>query len=187
MKIKMIAAIAAALAFILMIRARSTTPVFVPNSVRAPSAALATNAGAMASAVAPSDIPRVQGARSSAQAPLTAGAPMTSAKTLRSQAPTVDTLRAEVQANPHQTPLSLLQFAGDLADHMEIAEQSEDQASKFLTELEDCVTDDRQAQTTQALCLTNAQRLGEKFPALNSKVTALNQRAPPEVSKLLSR
>ena len=187
MKIKMIAALAAALALILMIRARWATPVFVQYSARVPSAALAKNAGAMAFAITPSDIPSVQGARAKAQAPLTAGGPMTFAGTLRSQAPTVDTLRAEVQANPHQTPLSLLQFAGALADHMEIAEQSEDQASRFLTELEDCVTDDRQAQTTQALCLTNAERLGEKFPALNSKITALNQRAPPEVSKLLSR
>ncbi len=96
-------------------------------------------------------------------------------------------MRAEVEKNPHQPPPSLARFAVEMGERLNDAEKSETKAADFLTELEGCVLDASQASTTRALCLANADRLGRKFGALNSRATELRGRVDPEVSRLIDQ
>jgi hypothetical protein len=99
-------------------------------------------------------------------------------------APPLKTLREEVAQNPHQTPIALLQFAQDLGDRLEAAEKSEPEARKFFDELETCVLNGAQAQSTRALCLANAKRLAGKYAAFGDRVTALKEKADPDIVRL---
>lgn len=94
---------------------------------------------------------------------------------LTNVAPKLETLRREVERNPHQAPVALVHFAGMMGRRLAEAEKSETAAEKFMTELETCVHDGAQAQSVRSLCLANAKRIGSKFASLIDRATALAQ------------
>jgi len=102
-------------------------------------------------------------------------------------APSMDTLRDEVEENPHGTPPALLAFAEKMAVQMEEAELSQDKAKIFFTELEDCVLNqkDKNAVSVQAICLMNAEDLSEVYPDLAGKYQGLRKGASMEVLRML--
>lgn len=100
--------------------------------------------------------------------------------------PRAEDVRAEVAKNPHGTPEALVRLSVSLGDRLD-ALKSESDASGFLDELDECVTKSSVPTTSDAktLCLLNAKRVGEKFPALESKFANLEKRAPEKVRQAL--
>ncbi|MCC7443033.1 MAG: hypothetical protein IT285_15475 [Bdellovibrionales bacterium] len=81
------------------------------------------------------------------------------------ESPSVESLREEVARNPHGTPPSLLLYAQRMADRMEAAMQTGDEADRLFAELEDCVRSPTERVTiqVQVVCYTNAGRLSRKY------------------------
>ncbi len=78
----------------------------------------------------------------------------------RRMLPLKEELKEEVRANPHQTPPALLLFAGRLGELMELASENSADKKIILQELESCALDDQAAALARALCLSNAEKLG---------------------------
>jgi hypothetical protein len=103
-------------------------------------------------------------------------------------APTQDQVREEVARNPHVTPKSLIFFASKMAQKFKIARTSEQNAREFYQELDECLASPelRGADSTQALCLRDAQRIAQIFPSLHEQFDQLRSEAAPAVLGLLS-
>ncbi|MES2962553.1 MAG: hypothetical protein V4760_01595 [Bdellovibrionota bacterium] len=113
----------------------------------------------------------------------TSGAPLQPVAQL---IPSIENLRAEVAKNPHGTPQGLSKFSISLGDRLD-ALKNEVEAGNFMEELDECVTKPSVETTSdvKTLCLLNAKRVGEKFPALRAKSANLEARAPEKVRKAL--
>ena len=104
------------------------------------------------------------------------------------------TLREEVRKNPEETPKSLLLFSLDLGERMEEAGSSTSSTDKFFGELEECVLEkskdnagdssNQPAQTAQALCLLNANRLAQTHEELKGRYKDLELHAAPAIVSL---
>ena len=101
-------------------------------------------------------------------------------------APTAETMRSEVERDPHSPPTSLISFAADLAPKMDEAQKSPAAAEKFFAELQDCLASPKLAQsrTVRALCLVNIRRLGQQIPSMKSRAEAAFAKADPELRDL---
>ena len=107
-------------------------------------------------------------------------------KTVTEIAPQIKTIRKEVAKNPHETPISILEFASALGEKMDAAIQKPELADPFFSELKDCVHESEKfTPAIRAICLSNAQHLSEKYPALQDQYRNLKQLAPPEVNRLV--
>ncbi|MEO5969077.1 MAG: hypothetical protein ABIQ95_04050, partial [Bdellovibrionia bacterium] len=100
--------------------------------------------------------------------------------------PGLDQVRKEVQANPHLTPGSILEFASHLGSKMELALKSEEQGNLVFKELEDCTlnTIDYSPVSIRAVCLSNANVLGQRYSSLQLKYQALLGKADSESIRL---
>lgn len=109
-----------------------------------------------------------------------------SAEKISTFAPTISTLREEVEKDPHRTPDSFHAFAAEMGRRMEAVQRTPEKAPQFFSELSECVKNPELASTptVQALCLTNARRLGKKFPNLKAEAEKLNAAATPEARRL---
>ncbi len=114
-----------------------------------------------------------------------------SAHALPFHPPSGKTLRDQVRENPHHPPRALLQFADQLAAEMEESKASPARAVRLFENLSSCVTAPEGRDSpppppqVQALCLNNAQRLGELYPeSLKSNYLSLEKAANPETIRL---
>ncbi|HTL12310.1 MAG TPA: hypothetical protein VL588_07470 [Bdellovibrionota bacterium] len=99
----------------------------------------------------------------------------------RLEAPPVQNLRDEVAKDPHGTPPSLLRYAAQMADRMEAAFQSPEEADRLYPELEDCVKDPggTVTQTVKLTCYVNALRLSRRYgKRFEGRADALAQASP---------
>lgn len=106
---------------------------------------------------------------------------------LAGSAPDPRQVLEEARENPHQTPQSLIDFAHQLAGPMERAQKSEKDALPVFAQMETCATDQVGLQPIQArvVCLANAARLAELYPApLAARYQAL-ARANPALASIL--
>jgi hypothetical protein len=84
--------------------------------------------------------------------------------------PTLAKVAEEVRQDPHSTPPSLLRFASDLGAQMNEAIQSESSAKAFFSQLEECIRGQggqATAKSAQAICLSDAKRLGSRYESLS--------------------
>ena len=110
------------------------------------------------------------------------------------QFPTLEQVRREVEANPHATPPSLIEFAKAMAPRMEEALQSQDPrvVKRMVFALKGCaLSDSNQAvPQVQALCVTNLKRLaeakGNTFPGIEDAYREVGSRASPDARRLLN-
>jgi hypothetical protein len=119
-------------------------------------------------------------------------APLVAAKSKPSDSaplgvPGRDKIQEEIAENPHQTPVSLLQYAENIALKIEEATNDPEKAKALFTELENCVSDNssRSAPSLQALCLANADELALTHPELQGRYQELLKVAPSDARKLL--
>jgi hypothetical protein len=106
--------------------------------------------------------------------------------TLEAESPTLDLVRKEAEQNPHETPPSILKFAADLGEKMQVARQSENEARKFYPELSNCARDvpaGSYASTPQTLCFTDAVELAKQYPSLARNLDGLKQDLDPDTLK----
>lgn len=80
----------------------------------------------------------------------------------RRMLPRQEELNKEIRSNPHQTPPTLLLFAGRLGELMELAERNPADKKILLKELEACALGEHAAATVRALCLSSAEKLGHR-------------------------
>ncbi len=101
--------------------------------------------------------------------------------------PSRDAVREEVAKNPHGTPHSMIEFSGRLAARMEQALENEEEAGKLFSELENCVrAADATTLPVRAVCLSNANRLGLRWPeSLGENQRRLEGAANADVRKLV--
>lgn len=101
--------------------------------------------------------------------------------------PSLETLREEVLARPHDTPPSLLAFASQLAPRMEVALSSAEYAETFFSELESCARGDGTLPpSVLALCAINGSRLARKYPReLSHRYRSLYQTLPEHARSLV--
>jgi len=101
--------------------------------------------------------------------------------------PARDRIQEEISDNPHQTPVSLLQYAENIALKIEEATNDPEKAKALFTELETCVNDNssRSAPSLQALCLANADELALTHPELQGRYQEMLKGAPADARKLL--
>ncbi len=110
------------------------------------------------------------------------------------QFPTLEQVRREVEANPHATPPSLIEFAKAMAPRMEEALQSQDPrvVKRMVFALKGCaLSDSNQAvPQVQALCVTNLKRLAEAkshtLPGIEDAYREVGSRASPDARRLLN-
>jgi hypothetical protein len=107
------------------------------------------------------------------------------AEWLRS-APDEARLRREARANPHVTPPSLRRFAADLGAAADrLAPDDRAGATAFMADLRRCVIEGPRPPTVEALCLSNADALRQRFPHLSEEHERLRRRASPEARRLV--
>jgi hypothetical protein len=101
--------------------------------------------------------------------------------------PTVDRVRAEVAANPHATPMVLLDFASKMASMMKVAETTPEAAEQAALQLDQCVQGDRSQwiDSARALCLANYARLAHVHPELKDRFLSARDSAEPRVAMLV--
>jgi hypothetical protein len=106
---------------------------------------------------------------------------------LKEKIPSGDTMREQVSKNPHGTPTALTGFSIALGEKMEAAQKSEPEAKALFQELQDCTlgTEQQGRHSIQALCLLNAKRLGQSFPALARDYEDLERRSDPRTVDLI--
>ena len=108
--------------------------------------------------------------------------------------PTLDQYRKEAEANPEQTPPSLIAFAGKIGKKMEAALDSKDPvpARSLFLELKSCVLDAKENErpvAVQALCLKNADRLSKSRPeteGLGAEYSDLLEKSPENVRRIIT-
>ncbi len=100
---------------------------------------------------------------------------------LKIKTPTKEDIRKQVQANPHITPMALVEFSVQISDKMELAMASAESAKVLFAELDACATNKVEATAIQAICIVNARRIHNKFPETDFKKLIRN--ANPESVK----
>jgi hypothetical protein len=101
-------------------------------------------------------------------------------------APDADRLRREARANPHVTPPSLRRFAAELgAASDRLAPDDRAGATAFMEDLRRCVVEGPRPPTVEALCLSGAADLRDRFPHLAGEYERLRGRASPEARRLV--
>jgi hypothetical protein len=99
--------------------------------------------------------------------------------------PNLKDVRKEIARDPHTTPPSLVTFAADLGGKMDEALTSETKASYFFGQLERCALSGKgSTRSVQALCLSDAQRVQDKYKSLKNDYDHLQSQAPAEVVKM---
>lgn len=81
--------------------------------------------------------------------------------------PQVKEIREEVERNPHATPQTLLAFAEEIAASMDGAFANKETRFEVSRQLIACARDGQSkgaAKAARALCLSNLERLKERFP-----------------------
>jgi hypothetical protein len=150
---------------------------------------LTREAGTVAEPTGSPTGPAAGGAARAAKKPSTErpeGEPLSGAAALAAAKPDPETVRKEVAENPHQTPRSYLVFASEMAARMSEAKKSEEKATAVFSELEDCLRDSKlqKLKAVQALCLSNAGTLSNRYPALKPRHEQLVKSADPDVVKI---
>lgn len=102
-------------------------------------------------------------------------------KDLRTKLPLKDDVKSEVREHPHQTPRTLITFAKALGMMSEKAFLNATNADLFMDELDDCTSNDKIAESARALCFNKAEKVAQKFPALQEKFKSLKERTPASV------
>lgn len=101
------------------------------------------------------------------------------------ESPDAETLRREVERDPHGTPPSLTAFAENVGDRMERAKRDPGAAEALFRDLERCALQPGGATSARAFCVKSAERLnqlsGDRF---SRDCEALRTRIPPEVAGL---
>jgi hypothetical protein len=116
-------------------------------------------------------------------APAPSSRPVISKATdLREQTPSLEQVRNEVAANPHKTPMSVIEFSVALGEKMR-AVQNETQATELFRELEDCTLDrpENKTKSVRALCLARARRLSDRYDSLRTSYSTLVSRSDKDV------
>lgn len=103
--------------------------------------------------------------------------------------PSLHTYREQGTENPHQTPRVLIDFAHAIADHMEAAQNSKDEAKKLFSALEDCVQTAALPQA-RAICYVNEGRLTNEWRedqtlGFDTRYDKLRQELPEDVERLV--
>jgi len=103
--------------------------------------------------------------------------------------PSIREIRAQVRANPHETPQALLAFAYVLAERLGPALENESAAKNFLPDLQACALTNvfKTLASVRSLCLVNARKLALKFPSLGREFDDLVARADGEAVQLAAR
>ena len=101
------------------------------------------------------------------------------------QVPNRDQIQQEVAADPHHTPISLLNFGASLGQKMERALESEAEAFQLFSELKGCVLDSANIDTIQAICLSNAEIIAENYPKFEEHFSDLKDQASPDALRLI--
>ncbi len=103
--------------------------------------------------------------------------------------PLIHEARAQVRANPHETPQALLAFAYVLAQRLGPALKSEAAAAEFFPDLQACALAEVASTLASArgLCLVNAKKVAAQFPSLSREFEDLTARADSEALQLASR
>lgn len=108
-------------------------------------------------------------------------------ESLRDAMPETQDVKAEAGKNPHSTPRSLIKFAEELGPMMEKALNNSVDADLMMKEFFDCVADESIAVTARALCVSNAEKIAQNFPAMKGKANDIESMASPEVTKLQAK
>jgi hypothetical protein len=98
-------------------------------------------------------------------------------------APSVNQLRTEVAANPHETPPSVLSFAAELAPRMAAALHSSEKAHHLWNELEKCTSQISSPTVIRSICLSNINILADHY-SWQEKYQDLLGKVNPEVKRL---
>ena len=98
--------------------------------------------------------------------------------------PSVATLRAEVESNPHATPPSYLAWAAALSDDMEAADHDDAHARHTFGRLLYCL-DGAPAETVAAVCLRHARELADRHPAWQEELRAREARLSGRIKSLI--
>lgn len=106
-------------------------------------------------------------------------------KSFRKSIPDKNEVKEEVRKNPHATPKSLIDFAQAFAPLFEKSINNQVDASVFIDELDDCVSNESVPQSARAQCLLNAEKLSKIHPQLKEKTNKIRKEAPRDVKKLL--
>jgi len=101
--------------------------------------------------------------------------------------PGVSAARQDVEADPHGTPNTLVEFAGQLGGRMDEALGSKEKATELFAELEKCVEDPsgNGLDSVRALCLWDASRLAQTHAQLRPSFEALKAKTPQALFELL--
>jgi cytoskeletal protein RodZ len=102
-------------------------------------------------------------------------------------APDTD-IRNEVAQNPEQTPKSLIAFSVNLGKQIDVALKSKSEATKLSQNLVQCAAGDGESKnhSVEALCLSGAKELSQKFPELLDNYKKAVSLADPSVAKMAS-
>ncbi len=96
--------------------------------------------------------------------------------------PSIARVREEAEQDLEAPSRAILRFSVALESRMETAFHSESNATALLGELESCAAgDDPVAEAARALCLSNADRLGQRYPELAARYESLEARVDPRV------
>lgn len=106
--------------------------------------------------------------------------PIVSAK----EAPTIERVRKQVAANPHVTPPIMIDFASHMANVMEDAAKSPENARQAATRLKDCVSnqDSGLIESARAMCLLNLARLAKNDSQIARDYESAVSDASPRVA-----
>lgn len=96
-------------------------------------------------------------------------------------------VKIEANQDPHQTPPSLILFAEKLGVLYKKARKNIEDANLMINELHNCVLSDAIARSARALCLTNSEKLANRFPELQERVDQIRKEAPDEVTYLVRK
>ena len=100
--------------------------------------------------------------------------------------PRIEDVRSEAEKEPHQTPPSLIRFAAEMSEKMDIALQSKEAGQFLLNELLDCTSNEKTKTTasTAAACIKNAYELSSKYEDLSQDADRVKMRADPEAQRI---
>lgn len=104
-------------------------------------------------------------------------------KTVQKLIPPASILRQEVKKNPHQAPISIMEFSVNLAERVNLA-LTKDRTirEKIFAELKDCVESAESSNNSiKALCLAKAKFMSEKDDQFKNSYEVLLGKATPEV------
>lgn len=98
--------------------------------------------------------------------------------------PKTEDLRAEVQADPHETPKSLIRFSLDLSQKMDVALKSLEASRSLINELQTCASETSTPESAAAICIKNAYELSGKYGDLKPQADAVRSHAGLKAQKI---